>query len=238
MGIARIAGDDLPVRHGIASAGDDRHALAVGRMARDRRVHRAAVLPKRPRDDALVRPAERVVGKLRSERLMRRVVLGGNDQTARVAVDAVHDARAQRAADAGKACAAVVEQRVDERAVRMPRRGVHDQSRRLIDNDHVLVLVYDVKRDILRHGVDRLRFGERQLHRFAAGEPEAFHRRSSVHQYAARFNELRRRRARQLLRAVCEKGVQPFALRLFSCLEQDRLHPFSPSSLRRSPCNI
>ena len=37
----------------------------------------------------------------------------------------------------------VLEQAVDERAARVPRRRMHDQAGRLVDNDQVLVLVGD-----------------------------------------------------------------------------------------------
>ena len=50
---------------------------------------------------------------------MRVVVFCRDDEPARVAVDAVHDAGAQRAADAGETVAAVIQKGVHERPVRM-----------------------------------------------------------------------------------------------------------------------
>ena len=45
--------------------------------------------------------------------------------------------------------AAMGDQRVDQRAVGIARRRMHDEPRRLVDDDEVLVLVDDVERNIL-----------------------------------------------------------------------------------------
>ena len=63
----------------------------------------------------------------------------------------MHDAGAQRAADAGETLPAVGEQGVDERAVLVAGRGVHDHAARLVDDDEVRILVHHVQRQILRH---------------------------------------------------------------------------------------
>ena len=41
-------------------------------------------------------------------------------------------------------------QRIDERSVGISRGGMHDQSRGFVDDDEILVLVYDCKRNGLR----------------------------------------------------------------------------------------
>ena len=105
--IAGVAREHRPVRHRAPPTGHHRHALAVTAVARDGRVHRAAVLAQVSHHDALVGARERVVCKLGGEELMGEVIFCRDDEPARVAVDAVHDAGTQRAADAGKACAAV-----------------------------------------------------------------------------------------------------------------------------------
>ena len=93
--------------HRAASARNDGHALAVAAVARDGRVHRTAILAQISHHDALIGARERVVCKLGGEELMGIVIFCRDDEPTCVAVDAVHDAGAQRAADAGKACAAV-----------------------------------------------------------------------------------------------------------------------------------
>ena len=222
VGIARIAGDDLPMRDRLASTGDHRHALAVGRVARDGRVHRAAVLAQSAHNDALVGARERVVGELCGEVLVRRV-----------AVDAVDDARAQRAADARERSRAMVQQRVDERAVRVPRRGVDDHAAGLVDHDHVRVLVHHVERNVLRHDLDRLRFGQRHGDVLAARELIAFADGSPVHRDLAALDEPRRLRAGQAVKARRKKCVEPLIFAFFTCPEQDRFHGPSPNSSRR-----
>ena len=51
--------------------------------------------------------------------------------------------------DAGKLCAAMRDQRIDQRAVRIARRRMHDKARGLLDDDEVLVLMDDGERNIL-----------------------------------------------------------------------------------------
>ena len=60
----------------------------------------------------------------------------------------------------------MVEQRVDERAARMPRRRVDDEARGLVDDDQVLVLEDDRERDVLGFGrrIERRRHLEEDAH--------------------------------------------------------------------------
>ena len=73
-----------------------------------------------------------------------------------------------------------MQQGVDERPVRMPRRRVDDHALRLVNNEHICVLIDDVQRKCLRDDLDlahlrhrdtidraRLRLGV-LLHRHAA----------------------------------------------------------------------
>jgi hypothetical protein len=91
---------------------------------------------------------------------MRRVVLGDHQQAGSVLVEPVHDARPLDPADAGKAFAAMSDQRVNQGPRFMPRAGMHHQAIRLVDDDQVVVLIDDIKRDILAL---RLR-GDRRRH--------------------------------------------------------------------------
>jgi len=54
-------------------------------------------------------------------------------------------------ADPGKARTTMVEQRVYECAVRVPRRRVDNQPRRLIDDDQMCILKANIQRDRLRY---------------------------------------------------------------------------------------
>ena len=105
--IAGVAREHLPVRHRAPPAIHHRHALAVAAVARDGRVHRTAILAQVSHHDALVGARKRVVRELGGEELVGIVIFRRDDEPARVAVDAVHDAGAQRAANTEKARAAV-----------------------------------------------------------------------------------------------------------------------------------
>ena len=80
---------------------------------------------------------------------VRRVVLGDDHDAGRAAVEPVDDAGPQFAADAAQVVD-VVQQRVDQRAVRVARRRVHHHAGRLVDDDDVGVLEEDVERQRLR----------------------------------------------------------------------------------------
>lgn len=97
-----------------------------------------------------VEPLDAVILELPGEALMRLVGLGGDQKAGGVFVDAMDYSGAGDAADAGKLPGAVVQQRVDQRAVSIARSGMDDHARRLVDHDEVGVFVDDVQRNILR----------------------------------------------------------------------------------------
>ena len=86
-----------------------------------------------------------------------RLVLGHHHHARGVLVEAMDDARPDRAADAGQLAPAVVEERVDQRARGVARRRVHHQARRLVDRDQVGVLEQHRQREVLGRHVDRRR---------------------------------------------------------------------------------
>ena len=81
---------------------------------------------------------------------MSEVVLRDDQKPARVLVDAVDDARADLAVDAGQTISAVVQERVDQSPVRVARRRVDDHAFRLVDDQQVIVLIDHTQRNILR----------------------------------------------------------------------------------------
>ena len=80
---------------------------------------------------------------------MRCVVLGDDHHAARVAVEPMHDPRAQLAADPAEVLH-VKEQRVDHRAVGVAGSGMDDQSGRFVDDHDVVVFVDHGERKVLR----------------------------------------------------------------------------------------
>lgn len=53
-------------------------------------------------------------------------------------------------ADTGEGVSAVVQKRIDDRSVRMPRRGMDDKTLGLVDDDHVAVFIANIERNVLR----------------------------------------------------------------------------------------
>ena len=102
------------------------------------------------------------------------VVLCHHQQAACVLIDAVDDAGADLAANAGKAALAVPQQGVDQRAVLVAGCGVHHHALGLVDHQQMGVLVDDLQRNILRHGLDGLRVRDLQQHGVPCLELQAF----------------------------------------------------------------
>lgn len=82
-----------------------------------------------------------------------------DDAAGRVLVQAVDDARALDAADAGKFSLAVVEQGVDQGAIGISRGGMDDHAGGFVEDDEVVVFEQDFQRDVLRCVVQRDGFG-------------------------------------------------------------------------------
>ena len=157
--------------HRLAARIAHRHFFAGKRMPVDRRIDGAARAVRHAPDEgpiaALHRPGAAVIGELRGQRLMRAVVLRHHHQARRVLVEPVHDAGAPNPADAGKAGAAMGDQRVYQRAGLVAGGGMHDQALRLVDDDNVLVLKDDIERDILALGLRRDGLGDVDCDRIA-----------------------------------------------------------------------
>lgn len=90
--------------------------------------------------------AAAVIGKDRREPPVRRIALGNDEQARCILVEPMDDARPLDPADAREAGAAMGDEPIDQRARRMARRRMDHQSRRLVENDEMLVLEADRKR--------------------------------------------------------------------------------------------
>ena len=123
-------------------------------VAADRRVDRAAARRRATFDERRV-----LAGDVAALELVSQVTVGGlgpgdDEQPRRVLVETVDDAR-----PVGVAARGLPGQRLGERALLMAPARVHDESRRLVDDQQLVVLVGN--RDVGR--VDRLRHGDRGL---------------------------------------------------------------------------
>ena len=87
---------------------------------------------------------------------MRGIIFCDNHEPGGILIKAVDYARTLHPSDGGKA-PDVVQKGIYQRSCPIPRAGVHYQSRLLIDHDDRIVLIYDVKGDVLWLERKRLR---------------------------------------------------------------------------------
>ncbi len=145
---------DLPMGDRRAPAGfHHRYLLAVvdgsGQIRVDRAFKLGGRAPSEGRIGALKGAAAAVVRELRRQALMDTVGFRHHKKPGRVFVQPVDDARTFNAANAGEAVGAMVDQRVDERAVPIARARMHHQTCGFIDHNQVIVFKGDVERNIL-----------------------------------------------------------------------------------------
>ncbi len=84
-----------------------------------------------------------MVGELGGEAVVGDVVLGDDDEAARVLVEPVDDPRPPHAADAGQAGTAMGDEGVDEGPAGMARCRVDDEAGGFVDDDEIVVLIGD-----------------------------------------------------------------------------------------------
>jgi hypothetical protein len=101
-----------------------------------------------------------MIGKLGAEVAMGEVVLGHDHDAAGFLVETVHDARTFDTADTGQRIAAMVDQRIDQRAGPVAVAGMYHETRRLVDDDQVGILVENVECNIFSRRRCVFRFGD------------------------------------------------------------------------------
>ena len=158
--------DDVDARHRAATFRPDHGlTLPVGPVPREFRgdaddTARLEPDPLQPRKarvrklrhavaDRPVEPVDTVSLELCGEPVVRFVGLRDHQQPRGILVDPVHDARSFLATDAGEPACEMVQKRVDEGAFGRAGRGVDDESRRLVDDGKMRVLIDDVEIDRL-----------------------------------------------------------------------------------------
>ena len=164
---------------GCPAEGGRNHAFAAGRLSPDHRLVSA------------LKPAVAPMGsKEFAQALMGRICLGDNEKAGGVLVKAVDDARPADAADAGKAIAAVGDQRVDQGSRVMAGGWMDDETGRLVDDDQMGVFIGDgqAHRFGVGRGIGRFRHGQSYLGR--RFDPEArLHYGPPVHLNAPREDQ-------------------------------------------------
>ena len=211
----------------------DGHLFPVHRVAADGRVDRAGILTQIAADDALIRPGKAVILELRSKMRVRKVVFRGDEQAGCVLVDAVDDAGPLLTADAGERIAAMMDQRVDERPVRMAGRRMDDESFRLVDDDDVVVLVDHVQWNVLRGVFRGLRLRDLHVQDRPGRELRIFLDRPPVQRDGPVLQQPLHGAAAQLREQRGQRRVEPKAVSV-----QRQRHRSCPFSARRTgiPC--
>ena len=90
---------------------------------------------------------------------MRLVILHGNHQSGCVHIDTVNNTRSDNTVDVRKLTGTVEKQRIYERPGIMTRSRMDDHPLRLIDDDQIIIFIYNIQRDIFRFciSIDRRR---------------------------------------------------------------------------------
>jgi hypothetical protein len=105
----------------------------------------------------------------------------------------------------------VLEQRLHQRSARVPGGGMDDHSRRLVDDEQMLVLVRDPQLAPLRLQGDALPLPGIDLQQLSAREPVALRARFAVHPYRAGPEQALGLGARGDLRQRGKEPVEPLA---------------------------
>ena len=153
-----------------------------------------------------------MIGKFGGQSPMRPVGLGHYQESARVLVEAVNDARPGDPADARQARAAMGEQRIDESPVHIAGPRMHDETGRLVDHDEGIVLIDNIERDRLRHGSRGRGLGQGDLEALPQfdpvfwvlyGHPAAGH--------LTLLDQILQPCAAQVRQAITQEAIQPHA---------------------------
>ena len=118
VGITPVTGYYLPMGNSLFAVSlGDAHLFPVGGVAANGGIHRAAVFPERAADDGFVGAGHRMVFQLRCQNSMGKVIFGYRQKTGGVLINAVDNAGAQHAVDAGKGIGSCKQQAVDQGVV-------------------------------------------------------------------------------------------------------------------------
>src|SRR6202050_4883456 len=149
--LAGVALQHLPVGHGLAATGADRHPVAGLRIAVDRHLDHPMGPLRRTPDEGQVAALEwlaaaPVIGELRGKSTMGAIVLGDDHQTGRVLIEPVNDARPPLSADAREAIPAMGNKRIDQRPGPAAGGWADHEVFRLVDDNNIVVLVHGPER--------------------------------------------------------------------------------------------
>ena len=152
FGIAVTFDDTITRARGFTLSAQDRHAFAIERAAADLAFDQPFAETRAAPHDGVIGALDGVGGELFGKALHGALVLGGDEKPARILVEAVDDAGPGHAAHARQLRPAMGDERIDQRAVGIAGRRMDDKPRGLLDDDKILVLVNDMKRNVFALG--------------------------------------------------------------------------------------
>ncbi len=127
----------------------DRHPLAVDAVTCDAGLNDSSGEFGFARDQSQIDFFHRAVGKLTRQMPMGHVILGHDQTSARLLVEAVDNSRPFRSANAGE-IAAVGQERIHQSAAGPAGAGMNGDTRGLIEHEQVLIFVENRERDCFR----------------------------------------------------------------------------------------
>jgi desampylase len=158
---------------------------------------------------------------LRRKPLMRRIGFCDNEKPRRVLIDPVDNTRPCDAADTRQATSAMMEERVDQRAIEIPGRGMHDEARRFVDDKKMIVLKDNFERNVLRdimggNGVWHINFKRQGRINFRRRVADGSASATDVPGRNQRLNPFTRQRRN----AIRQRAVEPPADMIFAQLHR------------------
>lgn len=151
--------------------------------------------------------------ELGSKRIVRPIVLGHDDYTARIAIEPMDDAGPRRSAAATER-AEMMGQRTRQRPFPMALCRVNDHSGRLVDDDNRVILVENDERNVLRRGPFAWRGNLLDKHPAAGPQTQRRLAPGIIHAHMTRINRPPERGPAESGQLFGEKHVQPLP-RLF-----------------------
>ncbi len=144
--------DDAPVGNGAFAPAcvDNRHLLAIMGGAGERGIYCSAEHSRVRGTNRSVAPDDGVFGELPRQPFMRAVCFCHDKQAGRILINAVDDAGPSNAANARKPPRAVMQQSIDQRTIKIASRWVNDETRRLINDQQMIIFKHDVEWYVLR----------------------------------------------------------------------------------------
>ena len=138
-------------------------------MAADCTAHGSLVLFQIPMDNCPVLSGNGMYRELLCEALAGEIALTDNQGTRCVHIDSVDDSGAQNAVDAGEISAAVIQNRIAQCSAAVACRRMYDHPLGLIDDQKIIILVQNIKRNVFWLHVQFFRFRQKHQNGITGG---------------------------------------------------------------------